>query len=158
MAVLAECQNRQEMGVDRWAGVRHYEGRFFPASETDEVVVEYRPILQHMADDVSLKVVVGQAWGSGDFPAFSLRRVRPPAEHAPHDPAGDMGFLHELVVHRMVWGGYEYRWDRERHGGLRPEWRVCKTGEYKANLLAVRTYEGEYLAECSHIFRLLSDV
>ncbi len=155
MAVLAECQNRQEWGEDRWAGVRHYTGRLFPVTEADEDV---QSILQEMADNVSVKVVVGQAWGSGDFPAFSLRRVYPPAEHGPDDPASYMRFLHELVVHNMVWNGYEYKWDGENNGGLRPEWRVCKTGEYKANLLAVRSHEGEYLARCSHIFRLLSDL
>jgi len=146
MAILAECQNRQECGVDRWAGVRHFTGSLFPTTEVDEDV---QPILQAMADDVSIKVVVGQAWGTGEFPAFSLRRVHPPAEHRPHDPASYMKFLHELVVHKMVWYGYEYRWDGENYGGLRPEWRVCKTGEYKANLLAVGSHEVEYLENCS---------
>lgn len=158
MAVLAECQNRQEWGEDRWAGVQHYTGRLFPITEPDEDV---RPILQDMADDVSIKVVVGQAWGSGEFPAFSLRRVHPPAEHGPDDPASYMKFLHELIVHRMVWNGYEYKWDGHGYVYKRDgqhDWRVCKTGEYKANLLAVRSHQGEYLVRCSHIFRLLSSV
>lgn len=152
MAVLAECQNRQECGEDRWTGVLHFTGRFSPITEPDEDVL---PILQDMADDVSIKVVVGQAWGSGEFPAFSLRRVHPPAEHCPHGPASYMKFLHELIVHKMVWNGYEYKWDRQYNG---PRLRVCKTGEYKANLLAVRSHQGEYLARCSHIFRLLSSM
>lgn len=171
MAVLAECQNRQECGEDRFAGVRHYTGRLFPVTEADEDVADCEPILQAMSDDVSIKVVVGQAWDSGEFPAFSLRRVHPPPEHDPHDPASYMDFLHELVVHKMVWNGYEYKWEWDGewdgwddHAGLEPdpEWRdrrVCELGgEYEANLLAVRSHEGEYLAKCRHIFRLLSEV
>ena len=35
MAVLAECQNRQECGVDRDAGYRHYTGQLLPSTEDE---------------------------------------------------------------------------------------------------------------------------
>jgi hypothetical protein len=161
MAVLAECQNRQEMGLDYCPYAGFDSGDFSPLAETDDLVADYRPILQDMADDVSVKVAVTQAWATGSFPAFSLRRVRSPAagddEYAEHDPASYMGFIHELVVHRMVRDGEEFEWYRDQ-GGFGPDGRVCKEGRYQVNLLAVRNYEGEYLAACSHIFRLLSDL
>lgn len=156
MAVLAECQNRQHWGEDRWAGAMHIAGQVFPvhAGEVDE---DLAPILQAMNDDVTIKVAVGQAWDAGDFPAFSLRRVRPTAGQNLHDPASYMDFLHELVVHKMIWDGVEYEWDRADKIAGEPKWCACKEGEYKANLLAVRSHEGKYLAKCGNIFRLLSD-
>ena len=156
MAVLAEGQNRQECGVDRYAGVRQYTGRLFPVAQTDEKGPDWQPILEEMADDVSIKVAVDQAWGSGTYPAFSLRRVY---LHAEPDacPASYRSFLHELIVHRMISYGTEYSWDWEHNGGNRKQC-VCKVGEYEANLLGVKSYQEGYLADCSHIFRLLSDV
>ncbi len=168
MAVLAECQNRQEWGEDRWADALHSSGVLYPVARTDESL---HLILPTMADDVSVKVVVGQGWGSGEYPAFSLRRVHPPPTgYCPRDPASYMGFLHEMIVHKMVWDGDEYRWDWDHQAvdpvsnqevfeaGLRPKDWVCKTGEYKAHLVAIRSYEGAYLARCGHLFRSLSNV
>ncbi|KAK3303797.1 uncharacterized protein B0T15DRAFT_401440, partial [Chaetomium strumarium] len=147
MAVLAECQNRMECGVDRWAGVVHYRGRLFPTTERDYVQDEnYLSILQAMADDVSIKVVVGQAWGSGEFHAFSLRRLHPPVKRVAcdaHVPASYVNILYELVAHDMVWGGVEYKWDVAGHGPLRERHRVGKTEAYHANLLAARGHEGD---------------
>lgn len=162
MAALAECQNRQECGVDRWAGVRHYTGQFSPVPEQTVDLYEYRPILQEMADDVSVKVAVSQAWGSGVYPAFSLRRVHPREE--PRDtPAGSPRFLHEMIVHEMVYQGDKYMWSRARRDG-KPGPRLCGMREYEANLLAVESLQAVercqpgYLEECSRVFRLLSDI
>lgn len=146
MAILAECQNRQDRGVDRWAGVRHYAGDLFTDMEDGEDQMGY--VLESMPNDVSIRVAVSQAWGSGDVPGFSLRRQ--PRE---------AGFLHELIVHDMVFNGVRYEWEAHRHRGKLYELdSVCKTGEYKANLLAVKDYEGGYLEACRHIYRRLSDV
>ena len=110
-----------------------------------------------MSDDVSIKVAVGQAWGTGEYPAFSLRRLYPHAVLG-EDPAGSRCFLHELIVHRMIHKGFEYRWSWENNKGCPKEKPVCKTGEYEANLVAVEKHQKGYLAECSsHIYRLLSD-
>jgi hypothetical protein len=152
MAVLAECQNRQECGVDLWEDVQRDAGRLFPVAETDRNNVDFLPILQDMADDVSIKVAIRVPW-SGVTSAFSLRRVYPPAESDKYDAASHPKFLHELIVHRMVDHRGRDNRDRENQGS-----RLCPHGEYEANLVAVESYEEGYLAECSHIYRLLSEV
>ncbi|KAF9885217.1 hypothetical protein FE257_000577 [Aspergillus nanangensis] len=144
MAVLAECQNRQKCGVDRWAGVRHYTGQLYRYHESDW---EDEFSSQKMPKDVSINVVVEQAWGSGDYPAFSLRRIY-----------GSKRFLHEMILHEMIddWGN-RYQWDWWNHGGLKE--RQNRVLDYQANLVVVKEHQEEgYLAECRDIFRLLSDI
>jgi hypothetical protein len=64
-----------------------------------------------------------------------------------------------MILHKMTMddGDEEYQWDYWHHGGS-PGRPVCKTEPYKANLLVVRQHQEGYLSNCSHIFRLLSDV
>ncbi|KAK3986424.1 hypothetical protein QBC44DRAFT_402525 [Cladorrhinum sp. PSN332] len=166
MAVLGEAQNRQECGLDRWAGVRHYEGSISPLQVESTIpdmmaaikndgyeYNEWSEVLELMPTDVSVRVAVAQAWGSGSFPGFSMRRVEGRAEN---------DFLHELIVHRMAWAEDEepYRWDGQDHGtDSGPP--VCEEGgEYKANLVVVRHYDDRsgYLKDKRHVYRLLSDV
>src|SRR5690349_14283810 len=67
MAALAECQNRQEMGVDSWVGVRHPGGRLYPVAINQG---PWRRVLGAMTEDgVSVKVAVEKAFGAGEYPA-----------------------------------------------------------------------------------------
>lgn len=81
-----------------------------------------------MPNDASIQVAVSLPWGSGDFPAFSLRRVH-----------GSKRFLHEMILHKMIDDdGNEYRWEYLDHSrSLSPMRLVCKTANYKTNLLVV---------------------
>ncbi|KAE8349050.1 hypothetical protein BDV28DRAFT_142033 [Aspergillus coremiiformis] len=140
MAVLAECQNRQQCGLDRWAGVRHYTGRLIRWEEIHWNTYDW-VALETMPDNVSIKVAVELPWGSGGCAAFSLRRVY-----------GSEPFLHEMIPHKMITDqGQEYQW---RYGSINP---VCKI-KYQANLLVVRDHQEGYLSTCSNVFRLLSGV
>lgn len=147
MAVLAECQNRQECGIDRWAGVRHYTGRLLRWTESHwDSNIDWK-MHAKMSNDVSIKVAVTIPWGGPECPAFSLRRLH-----------GSKDFLHEMILHKMITGdGSEYQWDYWYHGGS-PGKPVCQTEPYKANLLVVQQLQEGYLSNCSHIFRLISDV
>ncbi|KAF7590874.1 hypothetical protein BBP40_002288 [Aspergillus hancockii] len=146
MAVLAECQNRQECGLDRWGGVRHYTGQLLQWEERHWDAYHW-VALDKMPDNVSIKVAVELPWGSGGCPAFSLRRLY-----------GSKHFLREMIFHKMIMDdGHEYQWDHWNHGGF-PGKPVCKTEKYKANLLVVREHQEGYMSDYSHIFRLLSDV
>ncbi|RDW87037.1 F-box protein [Aspergillus mulundensis] len=112
MAVLAECQKRQQSGVDRWAGVVHRTGGIVQWREN--YLAEYHwGTLEGMPDDnVSVKVAVDLPFGSGTYPAFSLRRVQ---------GIGGNAFLHETIVHEMVMpGGSVYAWGWE-YGLEEPE-------------------------------------
>ncbi|KAF9890834.1 hypothetical protein FE257_005405 [Aspergillus nanangensis] len=142
MAVLAECQNRQKCDLDRWAGVCHYSGRLVRCKESDLSSYEFASLRRMPNDDVSINVAAELPFGSGEYPAFSLRRLHS-SKH----------FLHEMTLHKMImYGGDEYNWCSEH--GVDPTYDT----EYKANLLVVREHQEGYLAGCSHIFRLLSDV
>jgi hypothetical protein len=100
-----------------------------------------------MSNDVSIKVAVTIPWGGPECPAFSLRR-----------PHGSKDFLHEMILHKMITDdGSEYQWDYRYHGGS-PGKPVCQKEPYKANLLVVQHLQEGYLSNCSHIFRLISDV
>lgn len=141
MAVLAECQNRQRCGLDRWTAIRHYTGRLIRWEGSGWDSYDWAA-LDRMPDDVSIKVAVELPWGVTGYPTFSLQRLN-----------GSKDFLHEMILHRMITDeGQEYEWD-SRHAN-KP---VCQT-EYKANLLVVREHQQGYLSYCSHIFRLLSDI
>lgn len=141
MAVLAECQNRQRCGIDRWYGVRHYTGRLVRWEESEWDTCDWGA-LDRMPDDVSIKVAVALPFGGCDCPAFSLRRLY-----------GSEHFLHEMILHKMIMDdGQEYQWvyyDRS----IAP-----KHTKYKANLLVVREHQEGYLSACSNVFRLLSDL
>lgn len=161
MAVLAECQNRQTYGVDRWAGVIHYTGRFRPVPESSDPEFwdypTWQDILEKMADDVSVKVAVAQAWNLEMSPAFSLRRLSPPESGEPPTIAEQSSsFLHELIVHPMISiYGVEYQWD---WWDSRSHDSVIKLGEYEGNLVAVKEHPRVFLAEYSHTLRLLSNI
>jgi hypothetical protein len=144
MAVLAECQNRQECGLDRWGGIRHYTGRLVRWDES-EWEGYHGAALDRMPDNVSIKVAAELPWGFGGCPAFSLRRLH-----------GSEHFLHEMILHKMIMEeGQEYQW--EYASTVHLSRRVCKS-KYKANLLVVKEHQEGYLSACSNIFRLLSDV
>jgi hypothetical protein len=144
MAVLAECQNRQQHGIDRWEGVQHFTGRLVRWEESDWGPCAW-PALDRMPDDVSIKVAVELPFGSGVCPAFSLRRVY-----------GSEHFLHEMIMHEMIMDdGEEYQWVYYDRSIYR---RETKQTKYKANLLVVREHQEGYLSDCSNVFRLLSDV
>lgn len=140
MAILAELQNRQQCGVDRWAGVIHYTGEIcrYNAREWDD---HHWRVLESIPEDgASIKVGVVLPYGSGEYPAFSIRRLE-----------NRKDFLHEMVLHKMItYDGEEYDW------GFRTA--PPSQTEYKARLVVVREYSEGYLWDCRHIFRLLSDV
>jgi hypothetical protein len=144
MAVLGECKNRQQYGLDRWSSIRHDTGRFVRWEEDYWEAYSWGA-LDKMPDDVSINVAIEISWGNGGCPAFSLRRVY-----------GTEHFLHEMILHKMIMPeGQEYLWD---YASSVPQYRpTCKT-KYKANLLAVKEYQEGYLSTCSNVFRLLSDV
>ncbi|KAI9733890.1 MAG: Transcriptional regulator [Cirrosporium novae-zelandiae] len=120
MAVLAEAQNRQKGGVDRWAGVVHYSASLYPTKSPEFpedasrglIDEERRSILEAMDNNVSVKVVVSQAWGSGDYPAFSLKQkgLLKDKPRRGLDPEDGYGFRHELITHEM-----DYQWDWAHH-------------------------------------------
>ncbi|GAQ05775.1 hypothetical protein ALT_3096 [Aspergillus lentulus] len=144
MAVLGECRNRQQYGLDRWCGIRHYTG-LLVRWEEDYWEGYSWVALDKMPGDVSINVAIEMPWGSGGCPAFSLRRVY-----------GTEHFLHEMILHKMIMDqGHEYQWE---YASSVPQYRpTCKT-KYKANLLVVKEYQEGYLSTCSNVFRLLSDV
>ncbi|KAF7177307.1 hypothetical protein CNMCM7691_005197 [Aspergillus felis] len=145
MAVLAECQNRQECGLDRWGGVRHYTGRVFRWDESEWEGYHWLA-LDRMPDNVSIKVVIELPWGQGGCPGFSLRRLY-----------GSEHFLHEMILHKMIIEhGQEYQW--KDHGPSLDRFRPLSKTKYKANLLVVKEHQEGYLSVCSNVFRLLSDV
>ncbi|KAL3476200.1 hypothetical protein BJX99DRAFT_258714 [Aspergillus californicus] len=149
IATLAEAQNRQESGIDRWAGVRHYTGALTRWIESDWDSDSYRQVIGDMPDDADVNVAVTIPWGRPEGPAFSLRRVA-------FGCGG--GFLCEMVVHLMVMSdGEEYEWDYWHHGGL-PGRAVCGGRGYEANLVVVRELPEWYLGKCGHVFRRLSDL
>ncbi|KAL4749227.1 hypothetical protein BDW72DRAFT_204955 [Aspergillus terricola var. indicus] len=118
MAVLAECQNRQQYGLDRWVGVRHYTGRLVRWKESDWDICDWTGLGKMPDEDVSIK---------------------------------------EMILHRMITeDGHEYEWVYKSMPRA-PKPVPCK-GEYKANLLVVREHHKGYLSDCSHIFRLISDI
>jgi hypothetical protein len=150
MASLAEAQNRQECGIDRWAGVRHYTGALvrWTASDWDQNV-DWR-VLDDMPRDgngdveYDVNVVVSLPWGSPDATAFSLRRV-----HC----SNEEGSIWEMIVHTMVTGdGEVYHWDYWNHGGC-PGKPVCKGEPYMARLLVVGELPEWYREKCKHRFR-----
>ncbi|EAW19553.1 uncharacterized protein NFIA_026270 [Aspergillus fischeri NRRL 181] len=144
MAVLAECRNRQEYGLDRWGGLRHYTGELVRWEE-EEWEPYHWVALDKMPDNVSINVAIEMPWGYGGCPAFSLRRVY-----------GTEHFLHEMILHKMIMDqGHEYQWDETSSA---PQYRPVNKSKYKANLLAVKEHQGKYLSICSNVFRLLSEV
>lgn len=162
MAVLAECQNRQERGLDRWAGVLHYTGQlevWSAAQQEDWDPLGWRANLEQMDGSFSIKVVVSMPFASGEFPAFSMRRVDKREQGGKGSEGEGEGFLHELVVHEMIRAdGLEHRGEGKRRG-YAVVGSVCEQGgPYRANLVAVRGYEGGYLWNCRHVYRLLADV
>ena len=179
MACFAEMQNRQCRGVDRWAGCCHPQLEFWPenidpsereaetsqyqgdAEESDEKRIEPWEISQDVAaivkslptDNVTLRVVVEQAWDAGAFPAFSLRRMCP----APGERIGVLDgayFMYEMIVHEMIFQGELYKWDDADEYELRPPFGGLG-GEYKAEMLRVRAHDSEYLHACRPVYRLL---
>ncbi|KAL4907798.1 hypothetical protein BDW74DRAFT_175580 [Aspergillus multicolor] len=143
MAVLAECQNRQQCGLDRWAGVKHVSGRIIPWRKRYLGTNRLSPWDRMPDDNVSVRVAVSLPFGSGTYFAFSLRRLR---------CRNGSVFLHEMVVHQMVM--QNLRVYRSRCGLQKPEcgWK------YEANLLVVREYRQGHLTFCKDSFRLISDV
>lgn len=142
MAVLAECQNRQECDIDRWTGHLHYAGHLCPILEWRHPeltpIIQPKSALGKLPDNVSIKVAVEPGWSSGIFPAFSLRCLYPRAELGKY-PNGGSRFLHELIVHKMIHDGVEYKWEPQCFGLIpMEEGPVCNTGKYEANLLAVK--------------------
>ncbi|KAF7122596.1 hypothetical protein CNMCM5793_000621 [Aspergillus hiratsukae] len=138
MAVLAECQNRQQCGIDRWCGVRHYSGRLVRWEESDWDGYHW-VALDKMPDDVSIKVAIELPFGSGVCPAFSLRRL-----------FGSEHFLHEMIMHKMILDdGQEYQW--EYYGRSMALVRKTKQTKYKANLLVVREHQERYLSAGSNV-------
>jgi hypothetical protein len=107
MAVLAECQNRQDCGVDFGSGLPVFTARLFPTTGVDHDHQDqyYLSVLEELADDVSVKVVKGEPWSAGEVPAFSLRRVHPPTKHTGHLPTSNLNHLYDLVAHDMPWLG-----------------------------------------------------
>lgn len=64
IAVLAEAQNRQSRGVNRWAGIRHYDLNFSPFgprircnSPANNDGVEMFEILKSLPHDFSVKAI-----------------------------------------------------------------------------------------------------
>jgi hypothetical protein len=159
MAILAECQNRQECGVDRWWGVTHERCRF----GVGETIAEMQPVIDRMDDDVSIKVAVGFNFTMCEYPAFSLRRIHPSPQLGPTlGPTQRYKFLHEMILHRMIDEHGEHVWEGIQKFGYRGKgitrpW-VCQDREYQANLLVVKEYQEGYLEACSDIYRLLSEV
>lgn len=144
MAVLAECRNRQDCGIDRWGGLRHYTGELVRWEE-EKWEPYHWAALDRMPDDVSINVAIEMPWGYGGCPAFSLRRVY-----------GTERFLHEMILHEMIMDqGHEYQWAETSSG---PQYRPVNKSKYRANLLAVKEHRGRYLSTCSTVFRLLSEV
>ncbi|KAE8325656.1 hypothetical protein BDV39DRAFT_206778 [Aspergillus sergii] len=140
MAILAECQNRQQYGLDRWGGVIHYTGRLLQWDESKWDESYWVTALERMPDSVSIKVAIELPWGAGGCPGFSLRRLD-----------GSKDFLHEMILHKMILeGGQEYQNEYGDNSRYDPE--------YKPNLLVVREHQEGYLSDSSNIFRLLSDV
>jgi hypothetical protein len=159
MAVLAECQNRQFCGIDRWGVLRHFTGVLCPVTDEDWDVPEenwdyynWRLHLKEIPDNVSLKVGVSVPWGTGIYPAFALRRLYPQAEKVDYPFCGG-SFLHELIIHRMVDIAGEYRWKRESEE-TDEERRIFNLGEYEANLVALKEHPEGYL-EYSRTLRSL---
>lgn len=159
MAGLAECLNRQERAVDGWAGVRHYTGGLVPVTEVEWSKLKFgsSSILEEMPHNVLVKVAVEQAWGAGRYPSYSFRRLYPHTELGGY-PTGAMCSLHELTLYKTIHDGIKYKWHGWKRRREKERAFVCKTGEYEANLLALEEEHDGYLAECSHIFRFLSDV
>jgi hypothetical protein len=145
MTSLAEAQNRQECGIDRWAGVRHYTGALVRWTASDWDQNTDWCVLDDMPGDCEcdVNVVVSLPWGMPDAPAFSLRRV-----HC----SNSEGFLCEMVVHTMVMGdGEVYYWDHWNHGGC-PGWQLCKGEPYMARLLVVGELPEWYRKNASTFF------
>ncbi|PKX90717.1 F-box protein [Aspergillus novofumigatus IBT 16806] len=131
MAVVAECRNRQQYGLDRWCGVRHYTGQLVRWEE--DYWEPYSWVaLDDMPENVSINVAIEMPFGFGAH------------------------FLHEMILHKMIMPkGHEYRWD---YASSVPQYRPVSKSKYKANLLAVQQHQEGYLSTCSNVFRLLSDV
>lgn len=162
MAILAECQNRQEYGVDRFYETTHHSGQLRPYTDNEWATLENRgnpddwpAVLREMPDDVSIKVAVYLHFAPFVYPAFSLRRLYPHTSDDGHAVRVDR-FLHELIIHRMMIDDYgEYRWkglDRPNRS------HVCQKGKYDANLIAVRIHPEGYLREYSHTLPSLSNL
>ncbi|KAE8139849.1 hypothetical protein BDV38DRAFT_269619 [Aspergillus pseudotamarii] len=138
MAILAECQNRQQCGVDRYAGIPHITGRLVRWDESYWDLYHW-VALGKMPDDVSIKVAIELPWGAGGCPGFPLRRLD-----------GSKHFLHEMILHKMIMDdGQEYIW---KYG-----MNLTHKTEYKPNLLVIRERQEGYLSDSSNFFRLLSD-
>ncbi|KAK4225175.1 hypothetical protein QBC38DRAFT_483653 [Podospora fimiseda] len=150
MAGLAEAQNRMDMGVDRWAGVRHYGGTIRPVLVTEndlweEVLAKDFPEVE----GVAVRVAVAQAWNFETYPAFSLRRVQDDSK----------GYLREMIVHEMVSTRYPipYRWDGNGRREGDPGEPVCEDERgYKANLLCVERLGDPlgYTNKLGHVYKL----
>ncbi|GFF57981.1 conserved hypothetical protein [Aspergillus udagawae] len=74
MAVLAECQNRHECGLDCWGGIRHDTGQLLRWQESEWEACCWTA-LDRMPENVSIKVAIEGSWEFGGWPAFSLRRI-----------------------------------------------------------------------------------
>ena len=160
VAALAEMQNRQARGVDRWAGVVHIGLDFWAETyeDEDEVAVtsgedNMFDMLRSLPDDVTVKVVVDQAWDAGLFPAFSLRRMHPEQGSVINSRHG-ADWKYELIMHEMEWDGVVYKWDDADEYDLRPMYPESEKS-YQAKMLRVREHAPGYLQACRQVHQLI---
>ncbi|KAL4886096.1 hypothetical protein BJY04DRAFT_213632 [Aspergillus karnatakaensis] len=147
MAVLAECQNRQECGVDRWGSILHTKGRLIRYEAIDWDSSDWL-IVPDTPSHATIDVAVSEPWGGYDYPAFSLTRLPDPDR-----------FVFEMTLHEMVpyWENKAPCKFSGHQGPLSSYWRVCKTGQYTANLLVKKPDTQWYLSKCSHLESAQSD-
>ncbi|PKY00001.1 hypothetical protein P168DRAFT_276928 [Aspergillus campestris IBT 28561] len=136
MAVLAECQNRVQHSLDITGVTYHEDGQLIPWFSAWWDSSSWLG-LREIPDDVSIKVASELSWGMGSHPVFSLQRLD-----------NQNYFLHEMIIYN----GQKYQ------GNSSFSFVPSCTTEYEANLLVVREHQKGYLSDCSHIYRLLSDI
>lgn len=164
VAVLAECQNRAEMGVDGADSARDPISRVIGDMEPDaESYMKLDPTTREFwnpamesipTTEGCIKVAVHQGWlVNKAYPAFSLRRLYRPQTRESKAP------LYELTVHKMVVGQYEYNLPFSRDCPLN-HFKEPVQGQYEANLVAVRSHKDEigYLEQFEDVYRLLPDI
>lgn len=145
MAILAECQHRHELGVD---GSRYTLDYWVELSYSIYLACEsILTFLDSMDDNVSIKVaLLHNAQDERMQPAFSLRRIERPDT-----------FLFELIPHIMTSKDgrpFDCNWGDKSRETI----PFSCPGKYKANLVVVKDHSVGYLANCKHIYRLLSDI
>jgi hypothetical protein len=164
LATLAEAQNRQTCGVDRWAGIRHILLEFYPTREVEHPGMAYydfldndrREILDLLPAEMAVNVAVTQAWDSGTYPAFSLRRLNPaPQTDRPIRPSDGKAWRYEMNMHAMIDERGEYIWEGHLWGqkeqyASNP---LYKNGHYAAQMLLVPEQTDGYLSKWSHVYQ-----